>query len=332
MRKVERGNHSTSEIYSQVNLDLCQHDGRSSGRAEQLFATHGKTFYFAARFFPPSYRSAVVVLYEFFRTLDDLVDIRPRHWVRAEIRQELDGWHAWFRDEFRYAAPREPLGTRLAAVIREYAIPVSLFQDFLDGLISDLEPTEFQSFRELYRYCYRVAGTVGLTMAHVMGARSEQALMAARHLGIAMQLTNILRDVSSDLATHRLYIPADELERFGSSATHLRSLYAEQKLPDERFCALMRYQIQRARFYYARGLQGIWLLPTNCRLPVLLAGRLYQRILYEIERLQYNILHKRAATSLLTKVREAGVVFLLDRLWRQGEVEVPGEMEMFYED
>ncbi len=297
---------------------------------EELFATHGKTFHFAARFFPVEYREAVVSLYAFFRTLDDLVDERGKNWHRDDTRQELDAWRKWFSAGFCSRAPREPLGTTIATLLNTYQIPVVLFHDFLDGLLSDLEPQEICDFPALYHYCYQVAGTVGLAMTSVLGVHSEQACLAAKQLGVAMQLTNILRDIGNDLSAGRIYLPRSELEHFGSSYDHMLQLYHEQQGPDEQFCALMAYQVQRARHYYQESLHGVWLLAPAYRLPILLAGRLYQSILNEIERRQYDVLRYRAATSLFTKIREAGIVYLLDFLWRQGEVEPSTELELLF--
>lgn len=300
---------------------------------EYLLATQGKTFSFATRFFPATVRHAVTSLYAFFRTLDDLVDERGEGWCRHDVEQELDAWHNWFATGACEPAPREPLGTRIATLLETYQIPIILFDDFLHGLRSDLEPVLIHDFHELYQYCYRVAGTVGVSMTYVLGARSIQAQWAAKQLGVAMQLTNILRDLGSDLAVGRSYLPHVELARFGFSPERLLLLSQIQQGPDEQFCALMRYQIQRARSYYQAGLHGAWLLDPSCRLPVLLAGRLYQRILTRIEQKQYDVLRSRVATASFTKLREAGIVWLLDLLWRYGEVKASSEQErFFYED
>jgi phytoene synthase len=224
------------------------------------------------------------------------------------------------------------LGSRLATILAEHLVPTAVFLDFLDGLASDLEPRDIRDFSELYRYCYRVAGTVGLAIAHILGVNSAQALAAAQSLGIGMQLTNILRDVGGDLAVGRVYLPQEDLERFGSSRTHLVQLYRDQRGPDDRFRALMRYQVARAHRYYVRGMSGIWLLPRNCRLPILVAGRLYRRILTVIEHKNYDVLRSRAATSFSEKLREAAIAFTLDQLWHRGEDPTGTEVEAFFED
>jgi phytoene synthase len=295
---------------------------------EQLLAMHGRTFHFAARFFPTPLRRPITTLYAFFRTLDDLVDEPGEQTQKEDIREELHAWQLWFKAEGRHTAPREPLGARLAHVMAEYHIPSGVFLDFLAGLTLDLEPQEMLTFAEMEVYCYGVAGTVGRALAHVMGATSEQALHAAESLGIAMQLTNILRDVGSDLSVGRIYLPREDLVQFGSSRAHLYQLWQQQSGPDARFRAIMRHQITRASSYYLQSMPGIWLLPLECRLPVLLAARLYRRILLVIERRDYDVLRSRAATSFSEKLSEAIITFILDRLWRGGEASAYAEVEV----
>ncbi|TMD61995.1 MAG: phytoene/squalene synthase family protein [Chloroflexi bacterium] len=294
----------------------------ASNADELILATHGRTFHFASRFLSLKLRQDVATLYAFFRTLDDLVDLPPVDRQLEDIRRELDAWQSWFAGGRSLPAPREPLGARLAAVLDEHCLPIPLFFDFLAGMTSDLEPQGMRDFDELYSYCYRVAGTAGIALAHTMGINSPQALTAAEHLGIAMQLTNILRDVGSDFMQGRLYLPRDELARFDCSSAHLAHLCRGPHGPDERFRTLMGYQVARAHHYYRSGMSGIWLLPPDCRLPILVASRLYRRILIIIERKGYDALRSRASTSYLEKVREATIAFTLDRLWRHGEVDI----------
>src|SRR6266487_2036419 len=299
---------------------------------EQLLSTHGRTFHFAARFLSPKFRHPVVTLYAFFRTLDDLVD-QPADGRRIEdIRVELGIWKNWFTRGYSFPAPQEPLGTRLAAVLAERPVPSEVFLDFLDGMASDLEPQEIHDFSEMYRYCSRVAGTVGRAITYILGVNSAQALVAAENLGIGMQLTNILRDVGGDLAVGRLYLPQEDLARFGCSQTHLLQLYKEQCGTDDSFRALMCYQVARAYRYYIQGLAGIWLLPADCRLAILVAGRLYRQILAAIEHKGYDVLRSRVATSFPEKVREAAIAFMLDRLWHCGEACSSVEAEALLEE
>jgi 15-cis-phytoene synthase len=304
----------------------------ASDSDEWLLENHGRTFHFASRFLSPKVRSDVVILYAFFRTLDDLVDI-PAEGRRVEdIRIELDAWKIWFAGDRSFPAPREPLGSRLAAILAEHRVPNSIFLDFLEGMIFDLDPQEICDFSELYRYCYRVAGTVGMAMTYILGVHSTQALVAAENLGVGMQLTNILRDVGGDLALGRIYLPQEDLVRFGCPPDHLTQLYRDRRYPDDRFRALMRFQVARAHHFYVRGMSGIWLLPPDCRLPILVASRLYRRILTVIVRNDYDVIRTRASTSFAEKVREAAIAFTLERLWSRGEGHLSTEAEVLFEN
>lgn len=331
MRMIEISKKDAINIGKQSEADVRSQPVSSSASDEVLLAAHGRTFHFAARFLPAKHRQQFTTLYAFFRTLDDLVDEPSTSRCSEDIQAELHTWRRWFSEQYAFSAPRPALGERLTTILNEHAIPTGIFLDFLDGLASDLEPCEMQDFRELHRYCYRVAGTVGLALTHVLDTHSPQALGAAQSLGIAMQLTNILRDVGSDLAAGRIYIPQEDLQRFGSSRAHLLHLLKEQRGPDDRFRALLRFQIERAHRYYAHGMSGIWLLPPDCRLPILVASRLYRRILNVIERRNYDVLRARAATSFPEKVREASIAYMLEHLWRRGEFLPDLETEVFIE-
>ena len=312
-------------------VPLQQSSVAKSNSDEWLLATYGRTFHFASRFLDPEIRDEVVTLYAFFRTLDDLVDIPVEGRSMGDIRIELDTWKRWFTTGHTLPAPREPLGSRLAAVLDEHCVPTTIFHDFLEGMVFDLEPQQIRDFSELHSYCYRVAGTVGLAMSHILGASSAEALVAAENLGIAMQLTNILRDVGGDLAHGRIYLPREDLERFGCPPDHLAELYLRQSC-DDRFRALMRFEVARAHHYYVRGMSGIWLLPRDCRFPILVASRLYRRILTIIEHRDYDVLCSRASTSFPEKVREAAIAFMLERLWSRGESCINTEVEAFLEN
>jgi phytoene synthase len=287
--------------------------------AEALLTRHARTFAFAARWLPPSRRRAVVVLYAFCRTLDDLVDETVPGQDPDAALAELADWRAWFQGSQSRPAPREPLGSSLALVQAEHAIPVNCLLDLIDGLAADAAPRELRDVVELRRYCYQVAGTVGIAMAHVLGTPSPTALAAAEELGMAMQLTNILRDVGEDLARDRLYLPLDELTRVGSSRAHLTRLLETGQGPDALFRSMMHQQVARAYTWYDQGLAGIELLPEDCQLPIEIAGRLYRRILVVIERQGYDVLRRRAATTGVEKAWEAWQA--LAHLWRQATPE-----------
>jgi len=279
-----------------------------TGRTAEYMAVlrlHARTFSFASAFLPPAVQVDVAVLYAFFRTLDDLVDetcCSQRH----QIRRELLAWNDWFACGQQGAAPREPLGSDLAAVIEAHRLDRRLFVDFLEGLFTDLDGQSIPDSAALIRYCYCVASTVGLALVPLLGTKSRLAIDAARALGIAMQLTNIIRDVGEDLQRGRLYLPLSDLDRFGSSPEHLRRLLEAGRGPDERFRALMRFQIIRAESYYERALDGVGLLPFETQIGIRTAAQAYRRILREVERNEYDTLRYRASTTFDQKVIDLG--------------------------
>lgn len=284
-----------------------------------LMRTHAQTFYFAARFLPATVREAVVTLYAFCRYADDLVDEARTPGEREQARRELAAWRGWLWDGARGPCPNPAIGHPLGEVLQEHCVPLHYLLDLIAGVESDLDGVTIRNFAELRRYCYRVASTVGLSMAHILEARSSRALAAAEELGVAMQLTNILRDVGADLALGRVYLPTEELAAFQCDTAHLRTLTDRGRGPDRRFRALMRFQVERAYFQYERGLEGIPLLPRDVRLAILVASRLYRGILGAIEAQRYDVLRRRAVTSPLTKAREAAISAATVELWDLGD-------------
>jgi 15-cis-phytoene synthase len=292
------------------------------GRGEfgRLFGARARTFSFASRFLPPERRRAVEALYAFCRTVDDLADEHPL----AVGGPRLDAWWQWVdglqRGESRPVpapAPDRPgdenrvLAAELQEVVRRFSVPPAYLRLLVEGVRSDTERAAIASFPELRAYCYRVAGTVGLAMCHVLGAATPEACERAERLGIAMQLTNVLRDVGEDLQKGRVYLPADDLTRFAGS---------EQALATRRvsppFVALMQYEVARARMYYDAGMPGVFMLPPESRLPILIAGRLYRAILGRIEAQGYDVFSRRAATSGTQKALAAGRAYLTLRAGR----------------
>jgi 15-cis-phytoene synthase len=290
-----------------------------------LLPRKARTFALAARFLPAPQRQATIVLYAFCRYMDDLVDEPPAGLTPSHVRARLADWRCWLLAGPAAGRSPEPtaLGDALREVIAEYALPTAYLTQLIDGVESDLDTVRMPGVPALERYCFLVAGTVGLAMCHVLGTRQPDALAAAAELGIAMQLTNILRDLGADLRAGRCYLPTDELDRFGFTHARLQRL-AIQGRPDAQFRALMRFQIARARGYYARGLAGVWLLPPEARPAILIAGRLYRAILNTIEASGYDVLRRRAVVSRRVKVYESLVALLLVRLW--GDASVPAEI------
>ncbi|MFN0070376.1 MAG: phytoene/squalene synthase family protein [Chloroflexota bacterium] len=280
---------------------------------------HARSFHFAARFLPPSVRESVITLYAFCRYIDDLVDEASTLSARGQARSELDHWRNWLRNGARGTSPAPALGSPLAEVMAAHRIPPRYLVELVDGVESDLNGVIVHTFQDLRHYCYQVASTVGLSMAYILGAHSPRALAAAEELGIAMQLTNILRDVGADLAMGRMYLPSQELAAFRCDARHIARLAEAGRGPDRHFRWMMHFQAERAHFQYELGLDGVPLLPRQVRLAILTAARLYRGILDEIAERRYDVLRERAATSVWVKCQHALMSAATIAIWDVGD-------------
>jgi phytoene synthase len=268
--------------------------------AERVTAEWARSFYFASRFLPDEKRRAIFALYDYCRHADNLVDRRgdlPIERVRAELVHLgalVRRWHAGEQ-------PADARWLGLWDALRRYPIPLEPLLELLDGLAMDLEPVAFADFDRLERYCRLVAGGVGLMLGPVLGAQREGFRVSAVRLGVAMQLTNVLRDVGEDLDHGRLYLPADELARFGLADHGL-----ERREVTPEFVALMRFQVTRARRLFRAADAVVDLFPRDgSRLTVRLLQRTYAGILDAIERQGYDVFRRRAYVS---GVRKAGIL------------------------
>jgi phytoene synthase len=277
---------------------FCQDEAaivRGERTCRRITRHYAKTFYFASHCLPREVRRHAYAIYGFCRWADNAVDeaIGPEDAGRRLefARRTLD---LAYDDQ---AAPPGVLAFR--RTVRERGIPRRLFDDLLDGMAMDLTIDRYPDFEALDLYCYRVAGVVGLMMTFVFGYRDRSCFPQALALGRGMQLTNIVRDIREDLGRGRVYLPQDELARFGVSEEQL----AEGRV-DDRFRDLLRFQIARARQAYADAERGIPLLiGTTSRLTVRVMGRLYGGILDEVERNDYDVFRNRARVSTPRKLR-----------------------------
>ncbi|MBP1656842.1 MAG: crtB [Bacteroidetes bacterium] len=286
--------------------------------SRRITREHAHTFYFASHMLPREKREAAYAVYAFCRHADNLVDVRGGETTLApDVPERLAALRGELTDMYEGAAETTSWPA-LQAVIRRHQIPRRYFDALIDGVEMDLSPRVFKTFAELDVYCYRVASVVGLIMSHVFGATSEEALRDAAYLGTAMQLTNILRDVGEDYRLGRIYLPRDEMERFGVG----ERIIAEGVVTED-VRRLLEFQIARAREYYRIAQPGIALLPNDgSQLCVRLMSTLYARILDAIEDNGYNVFSRRAHVPFRTKCRVAlsVVTRLSDRPSRgQGE-------------
>ena len=252
---------------------------------------HGKTFYFASQFLPPERRRAIHAAYAFCRIADDIVDRAPATGLAVAARA-LDAWEA------ELDAPVHPVAVAFAAARSAYEIPDEAARDLMAGVRMDLTPEPYTTWDDLELYCYRVAGTVGLISAPVLGCVDRARLANAVDLGIAMQLTNILRDVGEDARMGRLYLPLEDLAAFGvdPEATLIGR-------PSGRFRELMQFEIARARAYYDSAREGIPSLAPAGQLTTLASAHLYGKILARIEENNYEVFRTRAVIPNGRKLR-----------------------------
>jgi phytoene synthase len=273
---------------------------------EAMTKQHAKSFYFASHVLPRQKRLDAYAVYAFCRYADDQVDLAADEDARriavARLRELL---HAAY-------APGDAAGVELPwlpafiETLRRRAIPKAYFENLLAGVEMDLGRVRIKTWEQLDTYCYHVAGVVGLIMVHVLTEPEPELLRPARDLGTAMQLTNILRDIGEDMQRDRVYLPADELERYGLSDEDL----AKQRY-DEMFRAMMRSQIDRARDYYRAAEPGILALPNDgSRFCARLMSTVYGAILDEIERENYEVFDRRVRVSLARKLWLAAGAYL----------------------
>lgn len=255
---------------------------------------HAKTFYLATRFLPNEKQRGIFAVYGMCRYLDNLVDdaedLNTSEQISlSQIDDRLNEFKINLDLVYSGLFVDDPILIAYADTLKRYKIDKELPLQLIEGIQQDLHKTRFLNFEEIYDYSYKVASVVGLMTSEIFGYSCKEALQRATDLGIAMQLTNILRDVGEDLERNRIYIPTDELKMFNITEQELFN-----KERSEKFIALMKFQIKRAREYYKNAFDGIELLTKDSRLPVYLAHRNYSRILDKIEENEYDVFYKRA--------------------------------------
>ncbi len=264
--------------------------------ARKITAHYSKSFYFSAQMLPREQRWATFALYGFCRHCDNLIDT-PRQRTETEILGEIQRLTEELQIAYNTGESQDPIIRVFILVAKAYGIPIAYPLDLLNGVAMDVQQTRYKTFDELSLFCYRVAAVVGLMMTHVLGYKDERAFDYARQLGIAMQLTNILRDIKEDKEMGRLYIPEADLVQFGVTE---QDIFNEKMTPQLR--ALMKFQVERAHQYYTEAIPGISLLKTESQYAIYSAARIYRGILRKIEDRDYNPFLNRVFVSSTQKV------------------------------
>ncbi|MDY7040688.1 MAG: squalene/phytoene synthase family protein [Chloroflexota bacterium] len=258
---------------------------------ETITKVHSRTFFLASGLLSEAKRHAARALYAFCRFSDDLVD-------RAVSAPQI-ALEAWRQRAMSPCPPEDDLVALAWADTRaRYEIPRLYAEQLIEGVARDLTKMRYNTFHELAEYAYGVASTVGLMAMHIIGFSGPEAVPYAIRLGVALQLTNILRDVGEDWRSGRLYIPQDELAAFGLTEADIAAGRV-----DDRWRALMRFQIERNRRLYAESMPGIGLLHSDGRFAIAAAAELYRAILEDIEAHDMDVFNRRAQVSQLGKLR-----------------------------
>ncbi|HET7040806.1 MAG TPA: squalene/phytoene synthase family protein [Gemmatimonadales bacterium] len=273
--------------------------------AEQVTRHWARSFHFASSFLPRTKRRAVFALYDYCRHVDNLVDRRGARPV-DDVERELDRLAALVKRMHGGERPREARWAALWDTLERYPVPLAPLLELIEGVRTDLGPVRMPDFPALYRYCVQVAGGVGLMLGPVLGADAVGFREYGVGLGVAMQLTNILRDVAEDLADDRIYLPQDELAAYGIDAAILARRRMTPAL--RRFLA---FQVVRARHYFGLGDAVVDLFPADgSRLTVRLMQRTYSGILDQIERRELDVFRGRVYVSKPRKLLILGRTLL----------------------
>jgi phytoene synthase len=264
--------------------------------------THSKTFYLSSLFLAPEKRRAVWAVYAFCRTGDDIVDqMTPA----AERLAAIDDWERELLAAYS-GSPEHQIMVAFHDAATNFGIPIQPALDLLRGARMDVTIRRYETYDALREYCYLVASTVGLMTSPILGTVSEEALEYGIALGRAMQMTNILRDVGEDARMGRIYLPLEDLERFGYTES---SIF--ENVIDDAFIEMMEFQIDRVRSLYAEAEPGIAMLNPESRYTVRLALTLYRRILNSIEANRFDVFTKRAYVPFRSKMLAAISVALI---------------------
>jgi len=295
--------YERTSIHRNVIEELIDPELRIAYRhCRSITREYAKTFYMATRFLPNKKQRGVFAVYALCRSLDNIADTESAGYSSALSKSDkihlLEQWKfdliQLYNNNYK---GNNPILLAFRDTISSFNIKPDLPLLLIEGITSDLTKNRYQDFSELYDYSYRVASVVGLMTTEIFGYSEKKALDYAVDLGIAMQLTNILRDVGEDLEKDRIYLPLNELAGYGID---IEELFDHQCT--DKFKAFMKFQIARARNYYQNAEKGIDYLSKEARLPVYLAHYNYQRILNKIEENDYQVFTRRAYVSKREKV------------------------------
>ncbi len=315
--QIIRPVYEKTSFHRSVTQEVSAHDLRSAyEHCRSVTREYARTFYLATRFLPNKKQRSIFAIYGLCRYIDDLVDeaedlLREKKLTKDEVVGRIELWKQNLERTYNGETIEHPILLALSDVLKEYHIPLEYPMMLIEGVSMDLVKNRYANFEELYDYSYKVASVVGLMTSEVFGYETDEALEHAVELGIAMQLTNILRDVGEDLTRGRIYLPQDELKQFGITEDDLFNHNL-----DDKFKSFMEFQISRAEDYYTRADKGIKMLSQDSRFPVYMASVNYGRILQRIRENGYQVFTQRAHLTLSEKLAVLPKVWWKKRLLR----------------
>jgi phytoene synthase len=269
---------------------------QSYEHCRQIAKARAQNFYYSFLLLEKPKRDAMCAVYAFMRHCDDLSD-DPDARANGQAEQQISLWRVELDRALTGQKVDNPLWPAFCDTVDRYMIPHRFFHEMIDGVMSDIRPHPMETYEELYEYCYKVASVVGLTIIHIFGFSSMRALLMAEKCGVAFQITNILRDVREDAEMGRVYLPAEDLRRFGVTTAQLTS-----GVENDRFRHLMQYEASRAHSLYDESAELLKLVDRRSRRSLWALRAIYQRLLRKIERKNYSVLSKRINVSKTTKI------------------------------
>ena len=250
--------------------------------AQSVIDTYSNSFSLSSRLLPRRTRWAVYALYGFCRYTVNLIN-RSRTRTIDEIIQELNLIKREIMIAYRTGESEHPVIISFIEMASHYGIPIEYPLNFLSGITMDAEQRQYKTYEDLYKFCSSLTGIIGLMMAYILGFQSKAALPYAEKMGVAMHLTNILRDVDDDIRSERLYLPIKEMKQFG-----VTRLMLTKREMNEEIEALMKFQVNRVHQLYSDACPGIALLDSKSRYAIPCPSRIYQNLLFKIEHNHYN--------------------------------------------
>ena len=260
---------------------------------QERTAKSGSSFYYSFLFLPPERRKAITALYAFCREVDDVVDECKDPSI---ARVKLVWWREEIANTFKGQA-QHPVTQALLPAIQQFNLAAEHFQEIIDGMEMDLNQNRYPDFKSLQLYCYRVASVVGLLSAEIFGYQDRKTLKYAHDLGMAFQLTNIIRDVGEDARRNRIYLPLDEMKQFGVSETDILNFKE-----NENFSRLMAFQIERAQKYYDNAFSNLPESDRKPQRPGIVMAAIYRTLLNEIQDDGCKVLTTRTTLTPLRKL------------------------------